>query len=696
MTTKSQHKQTALYSCVPTIRVNLDFISKCDWNALLKLFKALVICSSMGTGKTQGIINLISPNPSGSALIIVHRRSLAKMITSRLNRAFQQAGVDVTFVNYEGVSPKQLRQQKHLVICLNSLPKLIEMGCEIPQYDLVIMDEIEQQLAHLTGDTFKGDEAVNAYHILKAILVRANNVVGLDAYATESLTVAWLSSVVGDNQVQFLVNEYQPVRGDLYMWDNLYQVIHQATEALNTSSKPIVIATSSRRIAKILYSYFSGETVLTPEELKKIRSDDDLSVYEALLDSFYQGQGLGKNKVEVVHGENSDTKPVQSLFANINQRVASLRVLIYTSAIGSGIDIQTPVQAVFGLFSANTLPGDEIHQMLGRCRKASTFHVWVQGSSIQREDRANPLLDREYNAIENTGRWFKSKSRVTWDIDNDGIACLNPTHQAYLQFWCRVKAKTNYSLNNIQAEFLRLAGTEFTIRRLPNQQTEQLQNNIRIIGRAYKEIDRKLILNSTSIDVKTYQMLRDRGEATPQLTAGYIRGLIEGGYRQLITPELYEHYDEGRGIGRLHTFLDFINTPEQAIQQDRDQDTFGVAIPNRKHHLMRRELILKAITLVFGNVEQLEDAGYVSKRHIEAALRMFTAENHHQLWMFFKWRVGHDNKPVSVLRRLLREMGLHLTKSYSGQSIGKYQIDPASLADMTEYALFHLDFEGVA
>src|SRR5687767_1534365 len=97
---KSQHKQTALYSSVPTIHVNLDFISRCDWNALLKLFKALVIRSSMGTGKTEGIINLVSPNPSGSVLIIVHRRSLAKMITLRLNQAFQQAGVDVTFVNY--------------------------------------------------------------------------------------------------------------------------------------------------------------------------------------------------------------------------------------------------------------------------------------------------------------------------------------------------------------------------------------------------------------------------------------------------------------------------------------------------------------------------------------------------------------------------------------------------------------------
>jgi hypothetical protein len=85
------------------------------------------------------------------------------------------------------------------VICVNSLHKLVQEGKELPQFDLVIMDEIEQQLTHLTGETFNGSEAITTYSILRYIIVKARKVVAMDAYADET-SFKWLCSLRGNNR----------------------------------------------------------------------------------------------------------------------------------------------------------------------------------------------------------------------------------------------------------------------------------------------------------------------------------------------------------------------------------------------------------------------------------------------------------------------------------------------------------------
>jgi hypothetical protein len=89
-----------------------------------------------------------------------NRRWLSKNATDRLNAHANRTGAE--FVDCRDVSEDQLPHVPRLVICINSLPKLAAFGRALPAYDPAVINEVEQVLGSLTGDTFHGAEAVNA------------------------------------------------------------------------------------------------------------------------------------------------------------------------------------------------------------------------------------------------------------------------------------------------------------------------------------------------------------------------------------------------------------------------------------------------------------------------------------------------------------------------------------------------------
>ncbi len=659
------------------------YISDYDLASLMQPKGSLLIQSPMGSGKTEGLIRMILARPGGRVLIIVHRKSLARSYVERLNNALGKVGIERRFESYEGLTARQVRQLSHVVICINSLPKLVELGHLIPAYDLVVLDEIEQQLAHLVGDTFKENEAVMTRKVLHAILDRADYVVGMDAYAT-NLSYRWLQSIRPKDRLYVLVNRYRQHKGQLHVWHDFNQTITHINHVLDTATLPVVIAVNSIRLAKLLYSYYSGETVLSRQDLQTIMTAEHVSVADLLAHQFYHATGLGADAVRVIHGENSHTEASQTLLENMQHRLTNLRVLIYTSAMGSGVDIQTPVQAIFGLFNAHTLPADELHQMLGRCRKTQEYHVCIQGNSPVRVANAEKLYRRELLAAEETGRLFQKRSAVSWAFDDTGRCTLRPEQEAFLRLWSIVQAKINRSLNKLREDFLNLARYEFSLVYC-SEPGDEVKEQVLRLRLAQQPIDKHMVLSAPPVDDTTYQRLCDQKLCTPLLTAGWVRGLIERGYRQSITPENYDHWYQG-GLPQLRTFMDISAPAAQAIKRDQAEDEAGYALPARHHRAQRRALVLKSLQAVWGDFDHLEALGYVSKKHINTHLGAFLNQHGDQLWQFFKWRPGHSADPIKVLRRILAVIGLKLECLRAGEGRGQYRITPASLATMTRYA----------
>lgn len=203
----------------PIIECHQLYISEYDLRPLMTETRTLLIKSPTGSGKTEGLTAIITSRAYDRILVITHRKSLATNLTKRLNQGLKRNRVERHFENYEGLRAPQLRQISHLVICLNSLTKLVALGQQLPPFDLVIMDEIEQQLAHLIGGTFDGEEAVNTYEILCHIVRTADQVVAMDAYAGND-SWEWLASVREKKRLQVWSTPTDSTKAD-YMYGTI-------------------------------------------------------------------------------------------------------------------------------------------------------------------------------------------------------------------------------------------------------------------------------------------------------------------------------------------------------------------------------------------------------------------------------------------------------------------------------------------
>ncbi len=672
------------------IECELPYISEYDLNKCLQETSTLLIKSPTGTGKTEAILQPVSTQPDARILVITHRKTLAASLTTRLNQGLDKRGIDYQFENYDGFVAPQLRQIPRLVICVNSLHKLVKAGVRLPAFDLVIMDEVEQQLTHLTGETFSGAEAITTYNILRHIIRRAGHVIAMDAYVDET-SYKWLCSLRGEHEVTQLVNTYRQNKGQLHIWSDFSQIIHQANQMLSSSSQPIVLAVSSVKLAKILYSYYSGDMIVNQKDLESINLEEGEAVSTVLENSFFEGCGLGKDKVSVVHGENSQTSDIQALVNNINERLPHLRVLIYTSSMGTGVDIQTPVHAVFGLFSPETITADEMHQMMARCRHAQAYHVCIQSHSRNRETSVKALYEREMHNISDTGKLFNNRSSVSWIIDSNGVSQLSAEQLRYLRLWCNITARINSSLNDLWGEFIKLAFEEFDLIdcRDPHAEDRAIEREISNLRHVHQVIDKQMILNATSLDRDSYNHRRDRGQYTEYDTAGYIRWTIETGYRQEITLAIYDHWED-HGLRKLHTFVDVVSVPANALMRDMSQDSAGFAVPFRSHSAQKRELIHKALRAVWGDFDCIDKLGGITLKELNTRMASYLHENQPELWRVFRWRQAHDHKPKPVLNRLLKEMGLRLEHMRSGEDKGKFCIKAVDLQVMWAYARVYL------
>lgn len=662
-----------------TIHVDYKFISDYDFSNALMPDGALLVKSHLGSGKTEAIIKQIVANPNHKVLVIVHRRSLVRHLEKRLNKSLRDHGHgNRQFESYENLSGPQLRQPSLLVICVNSLYKLLSEDQPTPRYDLIILDEVEQMLSHLTGNTFEGQEAVTAFDLLEDLIGQSQYTIALDAYAT-ALSRDWLRSLKATN---LLYNTYKRKRVKMVIWENSAQVITVANKKIANADSPIVITVSSKKLAMVLYSYYSGDMVLPWNELEEIQVDDGTPVADMLGNSFYGGNGLGKDAVAVIHGDNSQTADTQDLMNDIDKRLLGLKVLIYNSAMGTGVDIQTEASCVLGLFDSHTLPADEIHQMIGRCRKATEFHICIPAHSGSEITDSEALYQRERSSLRDTGRLYKCKSSVSWEIGG-GKNRLCKNQEKYLRLWSKIEGKTTHSKNNLLGHFIYLAQGEFdiTFRTANHDSVSEKLENLRT---AQETIDKHLVLTSPSIDEETYQRLCEQGKCTPVTKAGFIRWGIEHGYRQPITSKIYDHWEDG-GLNKLRNFINLHSNQEDVIALDEYQDAKGYAVPFRSHFAMKRNLIREVLDVVWGNYDDLNDTQYVSLDHISTVMGPFIQKHKKHMWCFFKWRLNHSPIPKNVLRRLLKEIGLSLECPRAGIYKGLYGIKRDDLKTMLDY-----------
>jgi hypothetical protein len=656
-----QVKDVALRQVQPDLRVNLRYISDVEI-AQLERFSALMIKSALGTGKTELVPRLLARlrellGYEPRALIITHRTALAKNIANRLNFECYKE-LDSKAMRSAGVS---LRDAPQLVISFDSLWKIAVVKEALPKYDIVVVDEINQFMPHLAGGTMKGSEPERAYKVLRQVVKEARLFVGLDAHLTDT-PVEFVRQLRagGPQSVGVIVNDYVVQRGKLTIHANISQVIRRAIELIDEEAGPVVIPVGTKNLAKRLYRMM--------------------------------GERYGKDAVRVIHGHNSESRESQQFIARINAELPKLRVLIYSSSLGTGIDITSPVRGVCALFPTRPHTPADYHQMIMRCRQADERHVWVQ--------RADGSTETKWEEIYRLYEGAAMATAGLCEFDDYGVLAVTSIHKAMLKLLAKLQAERNEQSNDPLSYFVALAKHEgYEIDFSDAAEDDSIKADLSDAGRKVKAEEKEGRRRAKSISHDEYQVYQQAGNVTDEIRYGHDRYKIEDVVGLEWTDQLDDDLESSQKREALRRFADLETPAEELKAKDRAEASTpegwgGVLLMKRKHFTMQAELINEALRLVYR--DGLDDGCKIPLRaeDIEERLGDFAQRREKELMRALGWRSNQSRNAVPLLRWMLGRVGLRLNKArrmVNGARVGEYWLDEETLDKQRAYAAARLE-----
>jgi hypothetical protein len=163
----------------------------------------LCFSSPYGTGKTYAFRQLI-PNFK-RILFITYRQSLAYTLYKDLK--------DENFLNYNNLTNEGIQTADRLIIQLDSVPRLNNINFitdenELPEYDLIIIDEIEGILSHFNATTLKNKRHTS--ELLTKLIQNTNKCLCLDG-DINNRSLDFLENTI-KRDFLYYVNEFKPVK----------------------------------------------------------------------------------------------------------------------------------------------------------------------------------------------------------------------------------------------------------------------------------------------------------------------------------------------------------------------------------------------------------------------------------------------------------------------------------------------------
>lgn len=226
--------------------------------------KYLAIKSPYDTGKTTLIKAIMDKYGTDTILYVTYRQTLSLNVES----TFSEYG----FVNYMKKEYAGERQ----IIQLDSIDKLIEI-----RYKLVIIDEIESVLAHLTGETITKKGYMNGEHIyeqLKGRIEEADKVLVMDGdYGNRAHT--FLSEF--GQEVKVIENVTKTGNKIIREYKNEQEFKKKIYEDLDNNKKIVICCMSANRVDEY---YELITTQYKWKEVKKYTSKTDDEKKEELMD----------------------------------------------------------------------------------------------------------------------------------------------------------------------------------------------------------------------------------------------------------------------------------------------------------------------------------------------------------------------------------------------------------------------------
>ncbi len=622
------------YDFTPDVVLNTRYVSQMPIEQFSKR-GAYVVTSPQDTGKTALLERLMDGWRVAGKVVrfVTPLNTLTDELARRMNCESQLA-----------LYPDQQSLPDAIAVTLPSLVHQVNSNTgELRRIDVLVLDEIEQTLATLFADIYK-TERMSIYNTLVEAIRCAETVICLDADAS-AVTYNFLRGIRDD--VTFIVNEYRNYDRQLRSYDERTALIHALDEQVANQQSVIAVACSSEKQAHQLAKRYSK------------RND---------------------KRIMLVCQSTKHNPDVKAFLRHPDEKASDYDLVIYTSAMGTGIDISTTrSEAVFGFFGRMPLTAWDMHQMLVRFRRAQVYNVWV--------DKTKMTVETDENKIYNTllEREKRTKQLIMF---SGGVNIAQQARLALARLRAEVEARGNRSRHNLRSHFFAIAKERFTIIgegdaiSAPHQ--KQIKSELRDASKAIKAERAEDIISSTPVKTSTYKKAAASGKLTTELENGHRRAIIEEIYAEQISEELVKEYADGKGVRRLLLFESLYNPDKKAVYRDWQELERGVPLGDMTHATARRRLTLLMLK-PFINDDYSVSTEPITLDELNEQVGKVIAEHERDIRRYFRWRKDYSEEPINLLRFMLNECGLKLERHRRGDGIKRYKLSAKRLETMRRY-----------
>lgn len=620
----------------------------------LPLERAIIIKSPIGTGKTELLNRVISPE--ASVLVIGHRKNLLRNMANRLGLAYYE---DLIRPKENAEDVDDITDCTRLAVCLDSIQSLSTRQ----QFDYVILDESEQVLNHACGRTVK-DRRAGCLEYLRHFQHAAGQVIYLDADAGR-ITYEYARRTFSEDDLHTIVNEHQPADKTFIAYDRPEDLEFQMIAALHEGQK-LAIATNSKEtacsLAAAIRLVYPNRTVMD------------------------------------VHGHNAAEADVQDFIKNINTRVPDIDVLIYSPSLGTGVSIDVVhFDAVYLFGHGQPTTHRDMLQQCGRVRTSTSqeIHCWVAAQTDELPTQIDQLKTWCIQHAKDTG--------LIIGIDDAGD--IYSKDDAYLSLWADVTSERTTSMNNLREAFYAAVREGGHTIRLGVVQDA----GMRAIARAFHEAGKEIVFDAyvkslqDAVPIEGHQAAKLRKKHTH--TADEMAQLKQYDIclfyeitPDAITDALVKKDDDGlrRNAGRLAMIQD------RTAARRRDEAERYNQLPDKSHHELQAQLREKIIRMIAMTPAAEADLprGVATDLLIKIKGRVVTPKAdmvrevlglQSDIYTLLGMRVQRDvaAKPIQFIQAFLRQIGIklhHKQRKVAGSVERTYYVVEAEVQQAFAYA----------
>jgi len=446
-------------------------------------------------------------------------------------------------------------------VCLDSLWRV-----EDRQYDMVVIDESEQVLAHFFSETL-GEKRYGIFGMFTRIIRNAKRVVVLDAdlgwvtFTTLTDLVRSPSESIRSKKerdriklakkfdVQIYINQWHQSKRTIHIYPNVSQLVQKIKQDVIGGSRVFVCSNSKKKIKSLDAS------------LKKLEDDMGRSIERIMITS-----------------ENSRNSEVQAFIKNIAAESLKYQVILTSPSLGTGIDITFPnngqeIDSVYGIFENQVNTHFEIDQQLARVRNPRSVHVWVSPACFNFETEFE-VVKHDYLKRNLLGS-IAAGSNIYQEGFLEGF-------DPFLKLAAMVISHQRASKNFLKSNFLKYRQSQgWTVDEVP------IDEDIREEGRQFfkvgkdvtKEEDILTVLNARMMDRREYERLEEMFEddgavISPAELAAFRRTRLELFYREPISRDLINRDSGGKYRKAVSLYEDFArigDTPHEDFMKSRSK-----------------------------------------------------------------------------------------------------------------------------